>query len=142
MGREIPSLYLRVFSNGTVECHTMSYTGVESDLIKKKTLTGEELDRLKGLVENPELTQVKRRYGLMYWVVDAWMEWDIKVPHGSHTQEIRVLNFAPLEAEEKKQPYPDALVKLGCSIRKLRNDVYADEPSYRAKDCKQALGIE
>ena len=93
MGRGVPSVYLRVFSNGTVECHTMKYTGVEAELVKKKTLTAEEFDGLRVLLESPGLTQVEKRYALMYRGVDSWMEWDIKVPHGPHMQEILMVEW-------------------------------------------------
>jgi hypothetical protein len=75
------------------------------------------------------------------------MEWDIKVPNGWHKQKIKVLNFSPASARKKNQPYPPALLKLGCLIWKLRNDVFGDEaygaePFYRIDDCKRALGIQ
>jgi hypothetical protein len=142
MGRTIPSLYLRVFSNGTVECHKVKYASDDADLVRTKTLTTEEVGNLVTLLASPELAQGKRRYESMYQIIDSWMEWDIKVPHGSHSQAIQVLNFDPLAAEENNRPYPDALLQLGCSIRKLRTDVYGDEPSRHSEECKQALKVE
>ena len=141
MGRKIPSVYLRVFSDGTAECHTLRYTGDEAETVKKEKLTQEELGRLKTLIDPPELLNVKKRYELMRAVVDSWMEWNIKVPHKGGAQKIQVLNFSPESAREKNQPYPDALVKLGCSIWKLRHDVYGDEPYDLNDDCKKALEI-
>jgi hypothetical protein len=70
------------------------------------------------------------------------MEWDIKLPHQWRTQTIQVLKFSPRSAQEKNTPYPDLLVKLGCSILKLRSDVYGDDPEYGSADCKRALGVE
>jgi hypothetical protein len=141
MGRKIPSVYLRVFSDGTAECHTVKYAGDEAEIVKKEKLTQEELRGLKTLIDTPGLLNVKKRYELMYMVVDSWMEWNIKVPHKSGAQKIQVLNFSPRSAREKNQPYPDALVKLGCSIWKLRHEVYGDEPYYLNDDCKKALEI-
>jgi hypothetical protein len=135
MGRKIPSVYLRVFSDGTVECHEEKWRGQETNFVKKKRLAPEELKGLKAVLENPELAQVKKRYGLMYWVIDSWMEWDIRLPHHWRTQTIQVLNFSPSSAREKKTPYPDSLVKLGCSILTLRREVYGDNTEYRDVDC-------
>jgi hypothetical protein len=141
MGRKIPSVYLRVFSDGTAECHTVRYAGGEAETVKKGKLTQEELGRLETLIDSPELLNVKKRYELMYTVIDSWMEWNIRVPHKSGEQKIQVLNFSPRSAREKNQPYPDVLVKLGCSIWKLRHEVYGDEPTYLNDDCKKALEI-
>jgi len=36
VGKKVPSIYLRVFSDGTAECHTEGYSN-ESDVVKEKT---------------------------------------------------------------------------------------------------------
>jgi hypothetical protein len=148
MGRKIRSVYLRVYSDGTAECHTVKYTGHETDdgpdIAKQKALAPGELQRLEAALNSPELLQVQRKHGLMSPIIDSWMEWDIKVPHGWHKEKIKVLNFSPASARKKNQPYPPALLKLGCLIWKLRNNVFEDEayggePFYRQDDCKSVL---
>lgn len=144
IGLEIPSVYLRVFSDGTAECHAVRYTGHEADVVKWKALTPGELSKLSAVLENQELLNVKKRYELVNPVIDSWMEWNIAVPHNSGTQKIQVLNFSPGSAGEKNAPYPDALVGLGCSIWKLRNEIYGDEiygntPRYLSDGCKSAF---
>lgn len=79
VGRKIRSVYLRVYSDGTAECHTEKYWD-EPDVVKHKTLDPGELQRLQVVLDNPELLHVSRKYGLMALVVDSWMEWDIRVP--------------------------------------------------------------
>lgn len=140
MGRDIPSVYLRVFSDGAVECHTQKFISNEIDSAKRKSLAPEELRRLKSLLEDPDLSQIDKRYGLMYTVIDSWMEWDIeiKVEKASKTQSFKVLNFAPGAARERGQPYPNSLVNLGCSIVKLRVEVY-EGGRYNVQECEQAL---
>lgn len=143
VGKKIRSVYLRVFSDGTAECHTEKYWD-EPDSVKRKVLAPDDFEKLKDLLKRPELLSAKPRYGLMAPVVDSWMEWTIKVPHGQNVQNIEVANFNPTAAKESKTPYPDVLVKLGCSIWKIRSDVYADEiAAGQAKraDCNAALGI-
>jgi|SRR5690242_2709215 hypothetical protein len=97
MGRKIRSVYLRVYADGTAECHTVKYTGHETDdgpdIAKQKTLAPGELQSLEAALNSPELLQVQRKYGLMSPVIDSWMEWDIKVPHGWHKEKIKVLTF-------------------------------------------------
>lgn len=85
-------MYLRVYSDGTVECHTEKGWD-EPDVVKRKKLGPEELARLQAVLRDPDLLHVEKKYGLMHWVVDSWMEWDIRVPHGRHTEEIKIATF-------------------------------------------------
>jgi len=135
MGQRIPSIYLRVFSDGTAECHTQKYSRSDKDVTKTKVLSAETLEKLQAVLNDPDLLQVKKRYELMRGVVDSWMEWDITVQHPGTEESIQIANFSPSSAREKKQPYPDALVKLGCSILKIRGDVYGDADSGYEADC-------
>jgi hypothetical protein len=144
VGKKIPSIYLRVFSDGSAECHAEKYWD-ETDTAKKKALSQKDFEQLKVLVGQPELLNVKPRYELMEPVIDSWMEWTIKVPHGRNVQKIEVANFAPAAAKERKEPYPDVLVKLGCSIWKLRSYVYSDGVAAgkaNRADCNAALGVQ
>jgi len=143
VGKRIRSVYLRVFSNGTAECHTEKYWD-EPDIVKKKVLAPEDFEALRTLLAQPELLSVKHRYERMYPVIDSWMEWNIKILHAGDVQTIEVAGFSPAAAKGSDQPYPDVLVKLGCSIWKLRNDVYGDEQAARpvhSEDCNAALGV-
>jgi len=141
VGRKIPSVYLRVFSGGTAECHTKKFWE-EADVTKTRTLDAEELEKLKAVINEPNLSGVKKRYELMLFVMDSWMEWDIKLQHPRGTQRIEVASFSPEAARERKQPYPDALVKLGCSILKTRNYVYGDARTYSKADCPDFPSIQ
>lgn len=140
VGRKIPSIYLRVYSNGAVECHTIKYSN-EADSIKKSKLTAQELQDLKAELSNPELSQIKKAYGLVYPVIDSWMEWDIRIPRGSGNEEITIRNFSPMGARKTSQPYPDALVTLGCSIWRIRKQVFGDESYFGNDECKEILAM-
>ena len=134
VGKKIPSIYLRVFSNGTAECHTEKFWD-EADVVKTKVLSEEEFERLKAVINDPNLLDVQKRYELMHFVVDSWMEWNIKLAHSGMVQRIQVVSFSPDSARERNQPYPDALVKLGCSILRTRNEVYGGVRLYSKADC-------
>jgi len=134
VGKKIPSVYLIVFSDGTAVCHTEKFWD-EADVTKTKALSAEELGKLKAVISEPKLLDVKKRYELMHFVIDSWMEWDIKLQHPGSVQRIQVVSFSPDSARERNQPYPDALVNLGCSILRIRNDVYGDARSYNMVDC-------
>jgi len=74
-------------------------------------------------VSEPQLAAVKRKYETRYAIVDTWTEWTIEIQPPGQPQIIQVLEFSPGLARTMKHPYPDALVKLGCNIEKLRADV-------------------
>lgn len=139
VGKKIPSVFLRVSSDRTVECHPLSYTGEDTGVVKKKILRPKEFEGVKALVDQPELPKVKNRYELTHPVFDSWMEWDIKIQHPDGVQNITVANFSPESTRGPSQPYPDALVMLGCSISKMRGEVCADEPGYRRSNCEKVL---
>jgi hypothetical protein len=142
VGEKIPSLYLRVLSDGTAECHAIKYWD-ETDVKKMKTLPAEDFAKLMALIDEPGLLKVRSRYKLMDWVFDSWMEWEIKIQHPGNVQKIEVASFSPASAQAWNTPYPDALVKLGCLIEKVRNDVYADSPrDFDSDECKKALATE
>lgn len=133
---------MRVFSDGTAECHTEKYWR-EPDTARTKQLPPEEVTDLKAILSQPELQKVEARYELMYWVVDSWMEWKIKVSSNGAVKRIDVAGFSPGAAIEHGKPYPEALAKLGCTIWRLRSEVFGDtEASSGAasEQCKAALG--
>lgn len=138
VGEKIPSVYLRVFSDRTAECHTLAYSGHELKVAKRKTLKPEEFERLIDLLNDPGLLNVKSRYESPRIIVDSWMEWDIKIQHAGNAQKIEVINFSPSWLG-LAQPYPDPLLQLGCAVWKIRDDVFGDEPGRRDAKCEKAL---
>lgn len=137
MGRKIPSVFLKVLSDGTVECNSLRATGPEADVTKKKVLTPVEFQGVKEVIDRSTLLDAKKRYELTHPVIDSWMEWDIRIPRAEGSQEIAIAAFASTPLRDG--PYPPAVVRLGCTISKLRDDVYGDEPDYRRNECKEIL---
>ena len=133
-------LYLRVFSDGTAECHSV-VNGEKKEIRSfKKTLTQDEFTQVKSVVGNPKLARVKPKYETRYAIVDTYTEWKITIQRRGQSQVIHILEFSPGLAKIMKHPYPEALVKLGCSARKLRDDVLG-QPSYFDSECRRVLGI-
>ena len=58
----------------------------------------------------------------------------MKIPRGSAVQRIKVVNSYPEMARENNKLYPDALVRLTCSVIAVRRDLKAVAP-YPEKDC-------
>lgn len=146
-GRVSRFVYLRVYSDGFVECHRMEYWDKREKAKKKEMLSPTELQSLQAVLDNPELLGVERVHVFVPRIFDFSNEWDIRVSRDRRVEKIKVFNFSPESARKHNWPYPPALVKLGCSIWKLRHDVYGDEsnagqPFYQIDDCKKALEIQ
>jgi hypothetical protein len=137
MGRIISGVYLKVLGDRTVECHTLRITGKELDIVKKRQLSQDEFRELLALVNESELLSARERYGPMRVVVDSWMEWDILIPRTAGAKEIAIADFSPTRLGVGG-PYPDAVVKLGCSISRLRDEVYGDDAP-RRRECEKIL---
>jgi hypothetical protein len=135
-------VYLRVFFDGTAEWQSsmLSNSQKTKRLAVKKTLTQDEFMRIKSAVTEPKLAAVGPRYETRYAIVDSYTEWMIKIQRPGQPQIIQVLEFSPGLARTMKHPYPDALVKLGCNIKKLRVDVSGESNKLLDSECKRALG--
>jgi hypothetical protein len=129
-----PNVYLRVFSDGAAECQ--SSRGDNSAV--KKTLTEDEFVQIQAVLRNPKLAKVRPRYESRYPILDSSTEWTIKIRRTGQPQVIEVVDFFPGMGKRMKHPYPDALVKLGCSIEKLRADVSAEAISLDG-ECQRVL---
>jgi len=136
-------VFLRVFSDGTAECQLLNRGDLEKKETPtiKKALSQDGFVRIKSVLSNSRLAKLKSRYETRYAIVDTSTEWTIKVLRPGQTQVIQVLEFAPGLARAMKHPYPDALVKLGCSIEDLRAEL-SGEPNFHDGECKRILGTK
>jgi len=135
-------VYLRVFSDSTAECQPR-HTAPEKNTLNsfKKTLTQDEFERIKSILDEPKVLNLRAKYDTeTRWViVDTWTQWNIKFQSRGQSRTITVLEFSPGLARAMKHPYPDTLVKLGCTIEKLRSDVSGE--LFLDSACKKVLGI-
>lgn len=129
-----PYVYLRVFSDGATEWQSSG-----GDNPSQKTLSQDEFAQLKSVLRDPKLAKLSPRYESRYPVLDSSTEWRIEIQRPGQPQVIEVVEFAPLLGRRVKHPYPDALVKLGCSIEKSRADVSGESISLD-RECQRVLG--
>jgi len=131
MGRKIPSLYLRVFSDGSAECHAVRFDGVE-DSVKKGSLPPKEVLDVRTALNQPGLGDVKGRYERPRVVMDSWMEWELRASDSRLMQDVTI-SFGPPNQEPR--PYPEALARLACQILKVREYVCGDRTEYYRPAC-------
>lgn len=131
VGKKIPSVYLRLFSDGTAECHVIKSSGYEKDTVKTKRLQPKEFAEAKAVLDDAGLQDITGRYELPRLVFDSLMEWDLGI-HDSDTQQNVTVSFAGPPDQTR---YPDALGTLGCLIVRLRGEVYGDNTDYYRPAC-------
>jgi hypothetical protein len=135
-------VYLRVFPDGTAEFQSSKDSRSEGNvaLVVRRTLNQDDFTRLKVAVSQPRLAALKLRYETRFAIVDTSTDWTIRIYASGRAQTVQVLEFSPGLARIMKHPYPEALVKLGCTIEKLRADV-SGESERLDSECSRVLGI-
>jgi hypothetical protein len=136
IGQKIPSLYVKVFSDGTAECHAIKFTGRENNDVKREHLPAKEFAEIKSLLDQPEMQGVKGRYEHPRAVADSWMEWELRAPDSQLRQEVTI-SFGP--PTQELRAFPEALGSLGCQILKIREYVYGDRAEYYSPACVAAV---
>ena len=132
VGKRIPSDYLKVFSDGSVECHAIKFEEHDEFDVKKGQLSPAELAKLTSALNDSGFQNLGDDYKLQRIVFDSWMEWDITIERPSlHSQNI-TLAFSGGNGDSK---LPDALRKPGCQILELRRKVYGDDGAYYNPAC-------
>jgi hypothetical protein len=136
-------VYLRVFTDGTAKGQPSAPSNAKNagPTILRKNLSQDEFTRIKSVAHEPALAKVGSKYETKYGVVDSWTEWKIELRRSGQTQTIRVMQFSPGLAKTMKHPYPEALVKLGCAVKKTRADVFGELPSLDY-ECAKVLGAK
>jgi hypothetical protein len=130
-------LYLRVLSNGMAEWQTSK--AAEKELAtRSKALTKDDFLRIKSILDDPRLKKLGPKYETRFAVVDSWTTWKVQIARKGHSRNIEILEFSPDLAKTLKSPYPDVLVKLGCTFKRLRADV-SEEPPSLDKTCEEVF---
>lgn len=132
--------YLRIFSDSTIEWDSLKRDGPHTlHSGSKKKLPETEFNRVKSILNDPELLDLKNSYETRYAVIDSWTEWRIDFHCRGQSRSLDVLEFSPGLARAMKQPYPKALLGLGCTALQLRAEVSGD-PIHPDSECKRYLG--
>jgi hypothetical protein len=144
IGPQQDYLYLRVFSDHRAEAQTLERKTMfdKAVLLDSKTrLTQDEFTEIQHLTDEPEILKLDSLYRQRIGdVLDVFTSWKIKIPHAEHMQELVVVAFAPEEARRRHRPYPEPLVKLGCTIERVRSETVGEGASFD-EECKRALGM-
>lgn len=126
--RDETLVYVRVYSDGFAEAHSMKKVDFRDIQLSTKQLPSDELAALNNMLSDPATGQLDPKYS-RYWGNKDFGYKYIVVISGGHKQ-IELGNFQPSLARKEAKPYPKQVEKLGCLIWKLRAEV-SGEPLER-----------
>jgi len=130
VGKRISSTYLKVLSDGTIECHAIDKH--DADAAKKTQIGTSELVRVTSLLNDPSVRDLGHDYALHRFFIDSWVEWDITINRSSLPPQNVTLAFA---GGQDASRLPDGLRRLGCQILQLRRKAYGDDQAYYKPAC-------
>jgi hypothetical protein len=107
---------LRIYSDGSAEAHTTHEVGFRTLVLKQAQIPDSEMARLRELLSSPKIRALNDEYDRNWEVVDFSTELVITVSQEENRKTLTLVNFQPLLARRKKQPYPAEIEKLGCII--------------------------
>jgi hypothetical protein len=120
--RDETLVYVRVYSDGFAEAHSMRKIDFRNIQFLSKQLPSEELASLTKLLSEPATGELAPEYSRYWGNKDFGYKYDIAISNAP-AKHIELENFQPFLARQKGKPYPKQLEKLGCAIWKLRAEV-------------------
>ena len=133
-GEEIRSTFLKVLSEGTIECHAIRFGWKdEKDSVKTMQVSLAELAKISSVLNDPRLRDLNDRYRLQRPFTDGWISREININRPSLPRQYVRLFFAGGSGDSV---LPEALKKLGCQSLELRRKVYGDESASPILDVK------
>lgn len=134
-------VFLRVFSDRTVEFHPKRSDDFKEVPVSEEKISEAQLDIILALVKREDVVKLLSTFKSTYTPIDFNWVLDFKIPRGPGTQLIQLVNFNPDIARQNHKPYPEALVRLACSVLNLRRKLKADTP-YSDEECKEFVPIQ
>ncbi|MGB8494726.1 MAG: hypothetical protein WCE53_10035 [Candidatus Acidiferrum sp.] len=128
-------LFLRVFSDQTVEFHPRRSQALKKARESHGEISKTQLDMILNILGREDVMKLPRVFNSTFTPKDFYWTLDMKIPRRTQIQEIKLVNFSPEMARENNKPYPEALVRLACTVLALRRDLKAETP-YPDEDCK------
>ena len=125
VGRDETLVYLRVYSDGFAEVHSMRKIDFRNVQFLSKQLPNDELASLKTLLSDPAIAGLEPAYSRYWGNKDFGYKYDVTILNAP-AKHIELENFQPFLARQKGKPYPKELEKLGCAIWKLRAEVSSE----------------
>ena len=128
-------VFLRIFSNGTVQFHPKRGQDLNKTHVSQADISRAQLNSIAGLLEEEDVKNLPSTFRSTYTPIDFNWVLDMNIPRGPKVQQIKLINFYPATAKQNKKPYPEALLRLACTVLALRNGLNAETP-YSEEECR------
>jgi hypothetical protein len=127
-------VYLRIFSDRSVEFHTKRNQDLKRDRVSQAQISGEDMSSIAKVLAGEAVANLPSIFKSPYIPIDSYWTLDFSIPRGPHHQKIKVVDFSPGE-KQNSGPYPEALVKLVCTVWAVRKNFSTEMPDV-SEDCQ------
>ena len=114
------SVYVRVFSDGSVEYHPKRSQELKTHRVSRGQLSEAQLEATAKVLTREDVAALASLFKSTFTPKDFYWTLDFTIPRGSQSQRIKVVNFSPDTAVQNNKGYPEALVRLVCAAWALR----------------------
>jgi hypothetical protein len=121
-------VYLRVFSDRSVEFHPSRNQKLKRDRVSRAQITELGINAIVQTIAREDVAQLPHNFSSTFTPVDFNSILEFTIPRGTERQKIRVVNFYPSMAKQKKKDYPEALVRLVCTSWAIRQGFSTETP--------------
>jgi hypothetical protein len=128
-------VYLRVFADRSVEFNPKRNQELKRDRVSRAQLSGEDMDSTAKVLAREDVANLPSSFGSTFTPIDFYWTLDFSIPRGTHNQKIKVTNFSPGMAKQNNKPYPEALVRLVCTVWAVRKNFPTEMPDL-SEDCR------
>ena len=129
-------VYLRVFSDGSVEYHPRRNQELKRERVSRGQISEEELEATAKTLAREDVAELPSIFPSTYTPIDFYWTLDFTIFRNTQNQKIKVVNFYPAMAAQNKKSYPEALVRLVCTAWSVRNDFPTQMPDLSG-DCQR-----
>jgi len=121
-------VYLRVFSDRSVEFNPKRNQELKRDRVSRAQIPGEDMDSTAKVLASEDVANLPSIFRSTFTPIDSYWTLDFSIPRGTHNQKIKVVNFSPGMAKQNNKPYPEALIRLVCTVWAVRKNFPTEMP--------------
>jgi hypothetical protein len=121
-------VYLRVFSDRSVEFNPKRNQELKKDRVSRAQISSEDMDSTLKLLASEDVDNLPSIFRSTFTPIDFYWTLDFSIARGTHSHKIKVVNFSPGMAKQNNKPYPEALVRLVCTVWAVRKNFPIEMP--------------
>jgi hypothetical protein len=128
-------VYIRVFVDRSVEFDPKRNQNLKRDRVSRAQISGEDMDSIAKVLASEGVANLPSIFRSTFTPIDFNWTLDFSIPRGTHNQKIKVVNFSQGMAKQNNKPYPEALVRLVCTVWAVRKNFPTEMPDL-SEDCR------